>query len=94
MGLADKLEATRNGDPGKITGCGLGRLIKTLPAEESKAILDAIQTIKETRSSRPLACYGGATSKWLHAALREEGYDISWVVVNKHVSERCSCGPR
>lgn len=86
MSLADRLH---NSDKNKsISGlpCQLGRLLATLPDDDSKALANVLHATQGEKNWLP--------SSAVVNALREEGYNVGQTAVQRHRRKMCRCyGP-
>lgn len=90
--LADALRNTPDDTPTAGFRCGVER-IRNHMNDETRALFD--QRVAEIRARREVVLAGrtgGVNCSWLARVLNENGYPISALTVQKHVSKRCRCG--
>jgi hypothetical protein len=90
MGLADRLA---NEMTEMKRGCLIGRLLETMPADDSAALQSAIDAVRERHQAgiNPQARHG-ITATAIRRALAGEGHNMSDYTVQSHVYGRCGCG--
>ena len=89
MGLAERLAVTPRLDRRK---CSIGRLLDSLPENESGALQRAIDQIRQVDPNRRKSRQEPYTATWLAGVLADEGYEIARQTVNRHVLRECHCG--
>lgn len=89
MGLAERLAVTPRLDRRK---CSIGRLLDSLPENESGALQQAIDQIRQVDPNRRKSRQEPYTATWLAGVLADEGYEIARQTVNRHVLRECHCG--
>ena len=89
MGLAERLAVTPRLDRRK---CSIGRLLDSLPENESGALQQAIDQIRQVDPNRRKSRQEPYTATWLAGVVADEGYEIARQTVNRHVLRECHCG--
>ena len=72
--------------------CAVGRLLDSLPENESGALQQAIDQIRQVDPNRRKSRQEPYTATWLAGVLADEGYEIARQTVNRHVLRECHCG--
>lgn len=76
--------------------CGVGQLRSTLESEgkteEAKGLVDLIEAVRRSRNDSPYMNTGGWTGASVHRVLIEEGYRVSLLTLQRHISRMCACG--
>lgn len=72
--------------------CLIAQIRNGLDDAERQALDEAIATIRQHRDAGNTNGQSGYNAAWLHRALLDEGFTLSVLTVQKHVSQRCACG--
>jgi hypothetical protein len=88
MGLADDLTVVRR-EP-KL--CPFGRLLHKLDKSDRVALERVVTEIQLVPPELRAAGHGTVTIKWMHDALRKNGFHIGRQSINDHLKGACCCG--
>ena len=72
--------------------CTLAAIHHSLEGDELVALNDAIEKIRTQRKAGLVNGQSGYNCIWLHKVLLSEGYEVSALTIQKHISFRCACG--
>jgi len=91
MSLKDSLSDSPNKKKRGML-CSVARIRNGLDGDELVALDDAIQKIRNQRDAGLVNGQSGYNCIWLHKVLLSEGYEVSALTIQKHISFRCACG--
>lgn len=76
--------------------CMMGRLYDRLKTngndKDATGLVELVNAVRDERNERPFTTKHHWTGAAVHRVLVEEGYEISLLTVQRHISRACACG--
>ena len=91
MEKSSLLDDLSNATPVSAKQCGIAKARQSMTNEESIALEQAFDKIRQKNSSPSSIQTSGYTYKWLTDVLKKNGFDVSLRVVEKHSRRMCGC---